>query len=238
MNAPQSALLLVGSPKASGSSSESLGTYLLEELEARGLRTRTLHVVKAVRDDAGVEDLLEAVAAADVVVLSFPLYVDCLPAPVIRALELIAQGRAGERAPADAVAGQAGAEIGREQLFAAIAQCGFPEAEHNETALAICREFAEAAGFVWAGGLSMGAGGMVDGRPLREARGMLRSAVRALDLAAAGLAAGRPVTDEAVRLMAKPAFPAFAYRFIANWQWRRELKKQGATAPLDARPFA
>jgi hypothetical protein len=44
--------------------------------------------------------------------------------------------------------------------------------------------------------------------------------------------------DEATRLFAKPAFPAFAYRLIANRQWRAELKKQGSTEPLDARPFA
>jgi hypothetical protein len=66
---------------------------------------------------------------------------------------------------------------------------------------------------------------------------MLRSAVRALYLTAAELAAGRPVPDEAVRLLAKPAIPRFAYRFVANRQWRSELRKQGATAPLDARPF-
>ncbi len=27
------------------------------------------------------------------------------------------------------------------------------------------------------------------------------------------------------------------YRLIANHGWRSQLKKQGATAPLDARPF-
>lgn len=84
----------------------------------------------------------------------------------------------------------------------------------------------------------MGAGGMIGGRPLREIRGMMLSAVRALDLSAADLAAGRPVPDEAVRLMAMPAIPAFAYRIIANHGWRSELKRQGAAATLDALPFA
>jgi hypothetical protein len=224
MSAPKTALLLVGSPKAKGSSSESLGAYLLDELQTRGLTTQTLHVTKAVRDDEAIEGLLDAVAAADIVVLSFPLYIDSLPAPAIRAFEVIAAAREGA--------------AGRRQHFVAIAQCGFPEAEHNEVALAICREFAEAAGFEWAGGLALGAGGMLGGRPLREVRGMARSAVRALDLTAAELAAGRPVPDEALRLMAKPMFPAFAYRLFANRNWRAELKKQGSAQPLDARPFA
>ena len=67
---------------------------------------------------------------------------------------------------------------------------------------------------------------------------MLRHAVRALELSAAELAAGRPVPDEAVRAMAKPVLPAVAYRLIANRGWHGEHRKQGAAAPLDARPFA
>jgi len=227
MKTPQRALLLVGSPKSGASASSSLGTYLLEELEKRGLQTETVGLVKALRAEEATEALHTAVAAADLVVLSFPLYVDSLPAPVIRALELIAARRADLPAAA-----------GDKPAFVAICQCGFPEAEHNEVALEMCRNFAPAAGFAWAGGLGMGAGGTTGGRPLREIRGRMRAAVRALDLSAAELAAGRPLPDEAVRLMAKPAIPAFAYRFIANRQWRSEIKKQGATAPLDARPFA
>jgi len=227
MKTPQRALLLVGSPKPGASASSSLGTYLLEELAKRGLQTETVGLVKALRSEEATEALHSAVAAADLVVLSFPLYVDSLPAPVIRALELIAARRADLPSAA-----------GDKPAFVAICQCGFPEAEHNEVALEICRNFAPAAGFAWAGGLGMGAGGMTGGRPLREIRGRMRAAVRALDLSAADLAAGRPLPDEAVRLMAKPAFPAFAYRLIANRGWRSDLKKQGATAPLDARPFA
>jgi hypothetical protein len=226
MKTPQTALLLVGSPKPGASSSASLGTYLLEQLEQLGLRTDTVNLTKALRSDEATEALHAAVAAADLVVLSFPLYIDSLPAPVTRALELIAARRAGlPAAPGDKPA------------LVAICQCGFPEAEHNEVALEICRNFAPTAGFEWAGGLGMGGGGMAGRRPLREIRGMLRSAVRALDLTAAELAAGRPVPGEAVRLMAKPAIPGFAYRFVANRQWRGELRKQGATAPLDAQPF-
>ena len=41
MNGRTTLLLLVGSPKPGQSSSESLGTYLLEELETRGVTTET-----------------------------------------------------------------------------------------------------------------------------------------------------------------------------------------------------
>jgi len=174
---------------------------------------------QSLRSDEATETLHAAVAAADLVVLSFPLYIDSLPAPVIRALELIAgrqagvpaaAGAAGEAATAAAEAGAAGV-AGEKPAFVAICQCGFPEAAHNEVALEICAHFARAAGFEWAGGLGMGAGGMVAEQPLSRIRGRVRSVVRALDLSAAELAAGRSVPAEAVRLMAKPAVPAFAY---------------------------
>ncbi len=234
MRTPRTALLLIGSPKTGASTSASLGAYLLEELEKRGLRTQAVALTKALRSEEATEELHSAVAAADLVVLSFPLYVDSLPAPVIRALELIGARRAGALGDAD----DSVAEAAGKPALVAICQCGFPEAEHNEVALEICAGFARSAGFEWAGGLAMGAGGMVSEQPLRKVAGRLRSVVRALDLSAAELAAGRTVPDEAVRLMAKPAFPAFAYRFIANRGWRSELKKRGAGTPLDARPFA
>jgi len=220
MSAPRKALLLVGSPKPGESTSESLGVYLLEELEKRGVETRTLHVTKAVRSDETREELRAAASAADLIVLSFPLYVDSLPAPAIRALEVLAQTPVGPSA------------------FVAICQSGFPEVEHNEVAVEICRNFAQDAGFEWAGGQDQAAGGMIGGQPLRKLQGMMRSAVKALDLTAEALAAGRPVPEEAVQLMAKPPIPKFGYRFMANWGWRSQFKKQGKGGSLKDQPFA
>ena len=228
MKAPQTALLLVGSPKPGESSSGSLGAYLLEGLEKHGVKSRTLHVAKAVRSDAAVEELLAAVAAADLLVFSFPLYVDSLPAPAILALELIAARRAAEDGAADPEAGPA---------FVAICQSGFPEADHSAVAIEICRNFASSAGLVWAGGLIMPEGGMLNSQPMSKVKGMMRSAVGALDLAAEALAAGRPVPDEALQRMAKPAFPRVAYRFTANWGWRSQAKKEAGGTPLDAQPY-
>ncbi|MGD0997902.1 MAG: NAD(P)H dehydrogenase, partial [Thermoleophilia bacterium] len=196
------------------------------------IATETVVLAKALKSEEGTQALLAATAAADLVVLSFPLYIDSLPAPVIRAFELIADSRAEDAPDAQALGAL------EQPGFVAICQCGFPEVEHNQVALEICANFARAAGFEWAGGLAMGGGGLIASRPLREKGGLLRSVTRALDLSAAQLADGRPVSAEAVRLMNKTAFPAFAYRFVANRGWRAELKKRGATTPLDARPYA
>jgi NAD(P)H-dependent FMN reductase len=234
MKVPQNALLLVGSPKPGDSSSGSLGGYLLEELEKRGVETETLRVTKAVRTEEATKGLLAAVASADLVVFSFPLYIDSLPAPAIRALELIAEGRA---TAADAAGGEAPA-VGGAPAFVTICQSGFPEVDHNQVAVEICRNFARDAGFEWAGALVLAAGGMIGSQPLRQLQGRMRSAVKALDLAAEALAAGRPVPDEAVELMAKPPIPKPAYRFMANWGWRAQFRKQGRGGSLKDQPFA
>jgi hypothetical protein len=220
VKAPQKSLLLVGSPKPDASSSESLGVYLMEELEKRGVTTQTLHVAKAVRNEESVEELRAAATSADLIVLSFPLYVDSLPAPAIRALEVLAESPVGPAA------------------FMAICQSGFPEVDHNEVAVEICRNFAADAGFEWAGSLILAAGGMIGGQPLRKLQGMMRSAIKALDLTAEALAAGRPVPEEAVQLMAKPPIPKFGYRFMANWGWRSQFKKRGRGGSLTDQPYA
>jgi hypothetical protein len=230
MKAPEQALLLVGSPKPGESTSQSLGAYLFDDLERRGVKTQTLHVTKAVRNDESIAELHAAVAAVDLVVLSFPLYVDSLPAPAVLALELIAAERGGN---ADV---RGAAPDGK--AFVTICQSGFPEADHNEVAVEICRNFAQGAGFEWAGGLILPAGGMLNGQPLAKMKGMMRSAVRALDLSAEALAAGRPVPDEAVRLMAKMPIPAIGYRFMANRGWHSQFKKRGEGDSLKAQPFA
>jgi len=70
------------------------------------------------------------------------LYADGLPPLVIKTLEVIFEHGVGDE----------------NKSFAAIANCGFPEGMHNDTALAVCRILARQAGFKWVGGLGMGAG--------------------------------------------------------------------------------
>ena len=160
-----------------------------------------------------------------IVILAFPLYVDGLPYLVTQALEQIAARRDNET------------DIQR-PLFLAISNCGFPEAAHNATALAICRQFADEAGFAWAGGLALGQGGALAGRPLAEVGGMAHNVVAALDLAAAALAAGQPAPEEAVALMARPFIPARAYMLMGDLGWLMQARQNRVVTRLAARPFA
>jgi hypothetical protein len=224
MSTRKRVLLLVGSAKLPRSTSESLGAYLLERLGERGLETETILLHRLFRADENFGGLPAAVESADLLVLAFPLYIDSLPYLVVRALELLARHRAVRTDE-------------KRQQMACIVNCGFPEARHIEPAVAICRRFAEEAGFEWAGGLALGGGEMINGQPLQDLGGRVRNVIRSLALTADALADGKPVPEEAVALMARPSIPAWMYVLVGGIGWRRRARKYGAQRRLKDQPY-
>ena len=217
------AMLLVGSPRTQKSTSASLGGYLMKQLAARGIETEIVQVYTSFNSAERTRLALEKLDAADLVVLAFPLYVDSLPAPVISALERIAAHRASVKVT---------------QSFAAIANCGFPEASHNDTALAICAQFAHQADMAWLGSLALGGGeGLVHGAPLNEMDGRAIPLKKALDLAAESLADGHPIPGSARDLMTRPMVPGWLYRFMGGFGWRQQAKSYGVEKRLRDRPY-
>jgi len=201
------AVLLVGSPRGlEKSSSGRLGGRLLESLAGRGFKTEKIHVHAAMASPHELAAALAAVAAADLVILSLPLYVDSFPAPVIAFLEEVSAHGTGR---------------GHAQ-FALIIQCGFPEDEQNDTAVAIAERFAAEAGWAWLGALALGAAQTYSG-----------AVNEALDRVAEALAGGHPIPHVYVR----SAMPAWLYRFGGNLMWRREAKKNGVAGKLRDRPY-
>lgn len=211
----KSLLLLIGSPKPSDSTSASLGNYLIQQMSARNFETETLFIRTAISTDERREAFLSATDQADILVLASPLYVDSLPYPVIRAMELIARHRQTSNNR-------------KAQRFVCIVNCGFPEAHQNDTAIAICRKFASEVGFEWAGGLALGGGEAIQGKPLDRLGLMVRNVRKSLDLTADDLAKGRALSHQAVTLMAKPLMPAWIYKLIGEFGFKRQAEKHGA----------
>ena len=219
----RNALLLIGSPRGARSTSNYLGVFLLGRLREYGVETRRLRI----GDLAAVSTrgrLVATTLEADSVVLTTPLYVDSLPSPVIRALELLA-ARLPERT-----------SRARTQ-FAAILNCAFPEARQAENAVSICRLFAQEAGLRWAGGLTLGMGEAIGGRPLSRTGATGRNVRRALELAAAALADGRPIPESAKELMSQPLMPIWMYLWGARFGWYMRDRRQRGGRSLGARPY-
>ena len=221
---PRRAVLLVGSPRGNAGVSAALASHLGLLLAERGVAVATERIAdRSPRLDLRFVDA-GGLGEGDLLVLATPLYVDSLPAPVTEVLEAAARQRAL-------------ATPARLRLLA-IVNCGFPEAVHNDTALAICRAFARKAKMDWVGGLGLGAGGMFAGKPLAELGGRARGLTQALALTADAVADGHAVPEEARNLFARLPIPRWLYRFLGDWGFRQEARKHGVSARVGARPYA
>jgi multimeric flavodoxin WrbA len=163
-----------------------------------------------VKSKGRLDSLLLKMDEADLLVLSFPLYVDSMPAPVIRILEVLARRRANKK-------------VRKTKGLAVIVNNGFPEVFHNHTALAQARIFARQAGYAWMGGLAMGMGEAVGGRTLERRGAMFRNLCRAMDLAAEALSTGNRIPDKAMQLMGRKLVPRWLYVLIGNRGWKKGL---------------
>lgn len=218
-------LLLAASPRGAASVSRALGEFLLARLEERGMAIKSLPLYPALGDEKRMAELLAAVDMCSLLVVSFPLYVDHLPSPLIELLRQVAdrrQGRAGEA----------------RQSLAAIVQCGFPETAHCRPAAEVMRLFAAQSGFRFLGCLACGMGGAAGGRELKGTGGVARHQLRALGEAAAFLAEDRELPAEVVARMGRPMMPRWFYNFMADLGWKRQAKKHGTRRALRDRPYA
>lgn len=220
MDKQKSVLMLIGSPKSKRSTSSSIADYLAVRLERAGLKTEVLKININMRTAEGRNLLLGSFDQADYILLISPLYVDSLPAPVIKFMELVAE--TDTKAPFN-------------QSFIAMINAGFPEAAHNRVALAICRNFAGKVGLEWKGGLPIGMGGSISGAPLERLGGMVRKLTRALDLTVEAIVANKTLPEEAQLMAASPMMPHWFYRLAGNIGWNAQAKKNGVRARINDR---
>lgn len=123
------------------------------------------------------------------------------------------------------------------QRLVCIANNGFPEPHQNDTAIAICRQFAKETGLDWAGSLQLGEGEAINGKPLNEVKGMARNVIRSLNMAATALCSGCSVPHRAEIFMAKSIVPHWLYRWLGKMRWKRDAKKHAVHKDLFSRPF-
>ena len=227
MTGPRCASLLVGSPRRSRSTSASLGGYILKRLADHGVTPSTCFLEGLPSTAAGDAELLATVRAADLLIISFPLYVDAPPAAVIRAMAVIAESRYRDQA------------MDQEPGFVAIVNCGFPEAHQADVALAISQRFAAACRFRWLGGMAVGLGAMLDGRPLGKggARLFFKHVEHGLELAAGALARGEAVPELARELLARPVISPAGFVPMGNLHWWVKAAAREVQGRLREQPY-
>ncbi|MBS4535313.1 NAD(P)H-dependent oxidoreductase [Clostridium sp. D2Q-14] len=225
MNNTRKVILLIGSPRGVYSTSSVLGNYILKKLEEQNFKTEVLHIHSQLKSQSKREQLLDKIENVDLILLAFPLYVDTLPAPVIRTFELIAENISEKQQE-------------RTQKLIAIVNCGFPEASHNRYALATCEQFALETGMQWIGGLSLGMGGAISGKSLDKLGGMVTNVKKSLDLVSESIIKDEKISEKAIEYMAKPLLPSkWLYTFMGSISWRIQALKNKAYSKLNDTPF-
>lgn len=217
------AILLVGTPRPGKSASLTFAEAVAARLEAHGLDARIERIAPSFRSDARLGELLAAIAGSGLVVLSFPVYWDAVPAPVLRLLEAWATAAADGSMPA------------RPRRLAVLTQCGFPEVSHCQVAIDVCRLFAEKTGVAWSGALAFGMGGAISGGSVEQSP--LRPRLNALDAAVDALAANEVVPAAAIESFSRPLAPAWAYPLVGGLLWSRQAKHKGCTEPLTLKRY-
>jgi ring-1,2-phenylacetyl-CoA epoxidase subunit PaaE len=222
---PTVAVLLTSARAAGTSTSESLARYLAQQLQPGGAEVQFVPATAFARDADTMRRAARQLADADILVIASPLYIDTLPYLGVLALEQVrnARRRGQGRRPARLVA---------------LLNCGFPEPEQMRFALQMLREFALEAGYTYAGGLPVGGGEAIHGRPLGSTGGMTHRLRGALEAAAAALAAGRGLPEVASIAAARPFIAPPLYRLAGWWGWRNQAHAHGLrTSALRDRPF-
>ena len=224
------AVLLIGSPKGNNSSSASLGSYLLSKLEKYDIETETVHLHSEIRTGASQTLFLEKVEEADLIILAAPLYVDTLQAKVIKALSLIAHQR--KKLYVDDI------KSAKNQSFAVIVNCGFPEAEQNKTALKVYQEFAREAKLKYLGGIAVGMGGAVSGKVLSEMGGMAKDLIEGLNQAADDIVRNHHLSNTVIEKTSKPLISQkWLYTLVGNLNWRFQAFKNGVYRKINDQPY-
>ena len=230
MNYYKKAILLVGSPKSKNSSSASLGGYLLKKIEEYNIITETVHLHSEISTEVKTIKFFEKLQESDYIILAAPLYVDTLPAKVIKALNLIAENK-------DKINNDLNGSKKAKNLTV-IVNCGFPEAEQNKVALRVYEEFAKEADFKYLGGIAVGMGGAVSGKSLSEMGGMVNDLVQGLDQAAEDILKNKKLSASVTEKTSKPMISQkWLYTLIGDFSWKFQALKNGVYLKMNDRPY-
>jgi hypothetical protein len=236
MTNPKRVLLLVGSPRGKRSTSTAVGSYLLNLLKQKGLEPLTpLWIGHFLKSPEKIGEFLKAVEAADMIILAAPLYDDCQPYIVIKAMELLAAHRREQATTQNREDGK---------LFSVIVNCAFPEEHHPETVLRIYRRFAQNVGFLWGSSLAIRAGEALQGRQgktLDDIGSMAKKVKESLVRMADSLSTGSRPADETMSVIPESfsrgplSFLGSFFVWFNNRGWAKEAKKRGED--VNARPY-
>lgn len=197
--------LINGSPKGQRSASQVILDHAKETLP------KYLDFMSFTLKEPHIEqDVLKQITSCDLLIWAFPLYVDAIPShvlPWLYELERIYRNRDGTK-----------------PRVYALVNCGFYEADQNAIMLEIIRNWCTKSGLVWGQGIGFGAGGVFVGlRNIPLGKWPFKNLEKAFKSFAVNLVTQKSAPD----IFVSPKFPRFSYKLVAEFGWRRAIKRNG-----------
>jgi hypothetical protein len=201
------------------STSNIIANYLIEKLNQKNIDSSKIYLKSAIASNDQIIDMFNNINISDNIILLSPVYFDSLPYIVVRAMELIYKYRYST-------------EISM-PYFYSIINCGFPEANNTELAIAISRIFAIASNFKWKGGIGFSMGPIINKSSKQNDVKLRENIVKILDKLVNIIAERNSIPDDVVKLASKPLMPVWLYNFLVNRHWKKMAKKYGTKSYLE-----
>ncbi len=215
---------LIGSNRGEKSTSASMVNYLAQQFIPRGIPVISHYALRMYNKPHEQAVFLKDMMESELLIVSTPVYVDLLPAPLIHLLEEIR-----ERVGRNALKGR---------KILAIIHSGYPELQQRRPSLEMCRCFAREMGMEWCGCLSFGGTSPISGQPL-EAMGSMTKGIRsALDQTVEKIVNGGLIEVETLVLENRSTIPLppWAVKLMINAMTRNNARKSGIK-DLKASPY-
>ena len=198
--------LINGSPKAKNSTSgtllEDVKKHLGENAEVSDFKFSSPAISK---------EVIQALLKTDILVFSFPLYVDGIPGHLLSCLTQLEEALINN--PAIHVYG--------------IVNCGFYEGRQAEFALKLLQNWCIKTGVVWSGGVGVGGGGGLALMPKMEPGIGPKAPIDKALTALSDTILKKQITENVFTTV---ALPRFLYKMGAQTEWRRMIKTNGGKA--------
>ncbi|NLY09090.1 MAG: NAD(P)H-dependent oxidoreductase [Tissierellia bacterium] len=206
-----------GSPKKTKNTS----AKIIKEIEE--ILCMDIKVIKALdlvgESDSNQKILSKQIIEADVLLIVCPLYVDALPSPVVRAMQIIEK----ESKESDLLPRAYG-----------ISQCGFFEATHNKIALKIMQNFCSKVGIHWQYGIGIGAGVFL-GETKQINSGPTKAVYNELEKLCKDIK--NDLREVRENSYISPSMLRILYKLGGNIQWKSQAKKNNVYDKLHDKPF-
>jgi len=206
---------IYGSPKSKYSASASLLQELKSLLDQDGIAISEYNFNKPSLNEEEMGHLKEH----DILVFSFPLYVDGIPSHLLNCLTQLETFFASMNE--------------KDIKVYSIVNCGFYEGHQTKLAMEMMENWCLKAGLKWGQGLGIGGGGMmVMIKNVPMGQGPKKSLEKPFRRLANNILNG--ISEE--NIFISPSIPRFLYKLAAEMGWRKSIKANGLkTKDLSAR---